>query len=59
VSSGICPSCGALRRLGQDGVLVHHHYSIKVSVRAVKVVGAGKARRPCPGSGRPPRRVEG
>jgi hypothetical protein len=57
--SGICPSCGALRRLGQDGVLVHHHYSIKVSARAVRIVGSGKVRRPCPGSGRAPRRVEG
>jgi hypothetical protein len=58
VTHGLCPSCGALRRLDQAGVLAFHHIAIKVSRRAVKTVGAGKVNRRCPGSGKPPRRGE-
>jgi hypothetical protein len=58
VTHGICPNCGALRRLGEDGALLYHHLTIQVSRRAVKTVGAGRVRRRCPGSGKAPRRVE-
>jgi hypothetical protein len=58
VTHGVCPNCGALRRLEEDGALSFHHVAISVSRRAVKAVGAGRVRRRCPGSGKAPRRVE-
>jgi hypothetical protein len=51
--SGICPSCGALRQLTEDGRLVVHHYVIRVSKRAIPAAGGqARARRRCPGSGK-------
>jgi hypothetical protein len=58
MTHGLCAACGALRQLTSEGVLVLHHYQIGVSKRAVKAAGGGRVKRRCPGSGRPPRRVE-
>jgi hypothetical protein len=57
-SHGLCPNCGGLKRLDEAGVLVFHHYRLDISRRAVKMVGQGRIKRRCPGSGQPPRRVE-
>jgi hypothetical protein len=58
---GTCDRCGGLRALvdGDGGpVVVVHRIGWQVSSRAVRTVGAGAVARRCPGSGRPPRRVE-
>jgi len=58
VRLGICDGCAGLKELRDDGTIPVHHVGIPVSRRAVPAVGKGKARRRCPGSRKPPRRVE-
>jgi hypothetical protein len=58
VTLGICDACARLKRLTIEGALPVHYLAIPVSARAVRTVGAGRVRRRCPGSSRPPRRVE-
>jgi hypothetical protein len=55
---GTCDGCGKLKKLDQAGNVIGHYYAITVSRSAVRTVGAGRVRRRCPGSGRPPRRVD-
>jgi hypothetical protein len=55
MTTGTCDGCGRLKRLDAHGLVVAHMLSIDVSRRAVRAVGAGRVRRRCPGSGRPPR----
>jgi hypothetical protein len=55
---GTCNGCGKLKKLDQASHIVGHYYAITVSRSAVRSVGAGKVRRTCPGSGKPPGRVE-
>jgi hypothetical protein len=54
----LCDHCATLRRLTDAGLIVRHYLTIDVSRRAVRTVGAGRVKRLCSGSGRPPRRVE-
>jgi hypothetical protein len=54
---GICDGCAGLKELRGDGTIAVHYITIPVSRRAVRSVGAGRVRRRCPGSGKPPRRV--
>jgi hypothetical protein len=54
--AGVCDGCGKLKKLDQAGHVIGHYYAITVSRSAVRTVGAGRVRRRCPGSGRPPRR---
>jgi hypothetical protein len=55
---GTCDGCAGLKRLRDDGTVPVHYLSIPVSRRAVRTIGAGRVRRRCPGSGKPPRRAE-
>lgn len=55
VALGTCAYCARQWRLDTRGCLVTHMLRIDVSRRAVRTVGAGRVRRRCPGSGRPPR----
>jgi hypothetical protein len=55
---GTCNGCTGLKRLRDDGTVPTHYLGIPVSRRAVRTVGAGRVRRLCPGSGKPPRRAE-
>lgn len=55
---GTCDGCAGLKRLRDDGTVPTHYLAIPVSRRAVRTVGAGRVRRRCPGSGKPPRRVQ-
>jgi hypothetical protein len=52
---GTCDGCGRLKRLTSAGLVVGHFFAIAVSRSAVRTVGAGRVRRRCPGSGKPPR----
>jgi hypothetical protein len=52
---GTCDGCAGLKRLRGDGTVAVHYLGIPVSRRAVRTVGAGRVRRVCAGSGRPPR----
>jgi hypothetical protein len=52
---GLCDSCARLTRLSSDGKIPVHYLALPVSNRAIRTVGAGRVRRRCPGSGRPPR----
>lgn len=56
--AGTCDYCTRLLKLRDDGLIPRHYLSIPVSRRAVPTVGAGRVRRLCSGSGKPPRRVE-
>jgi hypothetical protein len=56
---GTCAYCARLKRLDGDGLMVVHYIGIPVSRSAVKVVGAGRVRRKCSGSGKAPRRPLG
>lgn len=56
MTAGTCDGCGRVRRLTVDGLVPVHYLTLPVSNRAVRTVGAGRVRRRCPGSGRPPRR---
>jgi hypothetical protein len=58
MTTGICAHCARLKRLNGDGLVLLHMLSIDVSRRAVRTVGAACVRRRCPGSSKPPRRVE-
>jgi hypothetical protein len=53
-----CSYCARQWRLDAHGALVVHYLHLPVSRRAVRTVGAGRVRRLCPGSGKPPRRAE-
>ena len=55
---GTCEGCAGLKRLREDGTIPLHMIGIPVSARAVRSVGQGRVRRRCPGSLKPPRRVE-
>jgi hypothetical protein len=55
---GTCTHCAKTKRLDTAGRLPVHYLALPVSRRAVPAVGAGRVRRRCPGSGKPPRRVE-
>jgi hypothetical protein len=55
VTTGTCDWCGRVKRLDQRGLVVVHMLAIDVSRRAVATVGAGRVRRRCGGSGKPPR----
>jgi hypothetical protein len=55
---GICNACARLQRLTTDNLIPVHYLALPVSQRAIHSVGAARVRRRCPGSGRPPRRVE-
>lgn len=55
---GVCGGCGKPKKLDQAGNVVGHYYAITVSRSAIHSVGAGRVRRRCPGSGKPPRRRE-
>jgi hypothetical protein len=57
-SHGLCQSCGRLKRLDEAGTVAFHHLTIPVSAKAIHAAGGRRVRRRCPGSGRPPRRVE-
>jgi glutaredoxin len=57
MTSGHCDYCAATKRLDQHGRIVTHYLIIPVSAKAIRAVGAGRVRRRCPGSGKPPRRV--
>jgi hypothetical protein len=51
----LCEICARTRRLDERGRVVTHYLALDVSAKAVRTVGAGRVRRRCPGSGRPPR----
>jgi hypothetical protein len=55
-SLGTCDGCGRLKTLTDTGHVRAHYFRIDVSRSAVRTVGAGRVRRRCPGSGKPPRR---
>lgn len=55
IATGTCQHCGRQKRLDERGLVVVHYLAINVSRRAVTAVGAGRVRRRCSGSGRPPR----
>jgi hypothetical protein len=52
---GLCDACARTKPLDQHGRVVLHYLTLDVSARAVRSVGAGRVRRRCPGSQRPPR----
>jgi hypothetical protein len=52
---GTCTHCAKTKRLNTAGLVVRHLLTIDVSRRAISVVGAGRVRRVCGGSGRLPR----
>ena len=52
-----CDYCARTKRLDQHGRIVVHYLTIPVSAKAIRAVGAGRVRRRCSGSGRPPREV--
>jgi hypothetical protein len=54
-----CTHCARVRKLDQHGLVVTHYLTIPVSRPALKVVGAGRVRRKCSGSGKAPRRPLG
>jgi hypothetical protein len=58
VTTGTCAYCARLRRPTVDGLVPVHYLTIPVSARAVRTVGAGRVRRRCPGSARPPRTTQ-
>jgi hypothetical protein len=53
---GYCDGCGRLKQLRADGTVPRHYHAITVSRRVVPLLGRGRVRRRCSGSGRPPRR---
>jgi hypothetical protein len=50
---GVCDACARVLQLGDDGRMPAHDQAGPVVRKAT-----GKRRHRCPGSGRPPRRVE-
>jgi hypothetical protein len=56
-ATGTCAYCARVKRLDPAGLVVRHLLAIDVSRRAVPHVGAGRVRRRCGGSGRPPRQA--
>jgi hypothetical protein len=52
----LCDHCATLKRLTSSGVVALHY--LKVPERVRNLQRTRKTRRACPGSGRPPRRVE-
>jgi hypothetical protein len=59
MTAGTCSYCARLKKLDAHGLVVTHYLAISVSRSAVRVVGAGRVRRKCGGSGKPPRRPMG
>lgn len=59
MTAGVCDGCGKLKKLDRHGQVIGHYYAINVSRSAVRVVGAGRVRRKCSGSGKAPRRPMG
>jgi hypothetical protein len=55
MTHGHCAYCARTKRLDQHGRIVAHFLTIPVSAKAIRAVGAGRVRRRCAGSGRPPR----
>jgi hypothetical protein len=55
MTHGLCSYCARLKKLNADGLVVTHYLAINVSRSATRVVGAGRVRRKCGGSVRPPR----
>jgi hypothetical protein len=55
---GLCDACARARRLTSDGLVPVHYIALPVSNRAIHSVGSRRVRRRCPGSQKPPRRVE-
>ena len=55
MTHGVCNHCARTKRLDQHGRIVLHYIAIPVSAKAIRAVGAGRVRRRCSGSGRPPR----
>jgi hypothetical protein len=55
MTHGHCDYCARTKRLDQHGRIVVHFLTIPVSAKAIRAVGAGRVRRRCAGSGRPPR----
>lgn len=52
----LCDHCAATKRLTSSGTVVMHY--IRVPEYVPGTIRQRKARRACPGSGRPPRKVE-
>jgi glutaredoxin len=57
MTHGHCDYCARTKRLDQHGRIVVHYLTIPVSAKAIRAVGAGRVRRRCGGSGKPPREV--
>jgi hypothetical protein len=55
MTHGLCTYCAQSKRLDAHGLVVTHYLSIPVSAKAIRSVGAGRVRRRCQGSGKPPR----
>lgn len=53
---GTCDGCGLLRKLTSTGVVALHY--IRVPSYQRNTLKVRKTRQACPGSNRPPRRVE-
>jgi hypothetical protein len=57
MTHGHCDYCARTKRLDQHGRIVVHYLTIPVSAKAIRSVGAGRVRRRCSRSGRPPRKA--
>ena len=57
MSHARCDYCARLKPVDQHGRIVVHFVAIPVSAKAIPAVGAGRVRRKCGGSGKPPREV--
>jgi hypothetical protein len=58
MTHGLCDACARTKRLDPRGRIVVHYLTIPVSAKAIHAVGSARARRKCPGSGRPPRQQQ-
>lgn len=55
MTHALCDHCARLQRLTSAGLIARHYLTIDVSRRAIHMVGTGRVKRLCSGSGRPPR----
>jgi hypothetical protein len=55
LATGICQHCARRKRLDAAGFVVAHYLTLRVSRRALPLVGAGQVKRLCSGSKRLPR----